>query len=223
MCTSIFTIGISRWFGWFDTTSSPSSPFQELKSVSVVPPSHSSLNRPNLTKSHPMQGRKRGRNSNKYWPVFCVRHSYRLQLSQKTWGELHWTELKFSQDPSPLSANIARGLLATCHHHGRKERNKEGSGADSWRRQCRIHISLQEIPCSYYRCLLPAALLANTNFIARLAEHSFGNFHSHHEFQTTYPSLFQTFLRIVKEGLFLYEHGVPPYNGGVCHQVLILS
>lgn len=24
---------------------------------------------------------------------------------------------------------------------------------------------------------------------------------------------------IVKEGLFLYEHGVPPYNGGVCHQV----
>jgi hypothetical protein len=23
----------------------------------------------------------------------------------------------------------------------------------------------------------------------------------------------------VKEGLFLYEHGVPPYNGGVCHQV----
>src|SRR5208282_4410144 len=26
-------------------------------------------------------------------------------------------------------------------------------------------------------------------------------------------------LIIVKEGLFLYEHGVPPYNGGVCHQV----
>jgi phosphatidylinositol glycan class U len=25
---------------------------------------------------------------------------------------------------------------------------------------------------------------------------------------------------VVKEGLFLYEHGVPPYNGGVCHQVL---
>jgi len=25
--------------------------------------------------------------------------------------------------------------------------------------------------------------------------------------------------QIVKEGLFLYEHGVPPYNGGVCHQV----
>jgi len=24
---------------------------------------------------------------------------------------------------------------------------------------------------------------------------------------------------VVKEGLFLYEHGVPPYNGGVCHQV----
>ena len=23
----------------------------------------------------------------------------------------------------------------------------------------------------------------------------------------------------VKEGLFLYEHGVPPYHGGVCHQV----
>ena len=23
----------------------------------------------------------------------------------------------------------------------------------------------------------------------------------------------------MKEGLFLYEHGVPPYNGGVCHQV----
>src|SRR5437762_3177883 len=28
-------------------------------------------------------------------------------------------------------------------------------------------------------------------------------------------------LMIVKEGLFLYEHGVPPYNGGVCHQVLL--
>src|ERR1700730_3080584 len=28
-------------------------------------------------------------------------------------------------------------------------------------------------------------------------------------------------LKIVKEGLFLYEHGVPPYNGGVCHQVRI--
>jgi phosphatidylinositol glycan class U len=27
-------------------------------------------------------------------------------------------------------------------------------------------------------------------------------------------------LMVVKEGLFLYEHGVPPYNGGVCHQVL---
>jgi hypothetical protein len=26
---------------------------------------------------------------------------------------------------------------------------------------------------------------------------------------------------VVKEGLFLYEHGVPPYNGGVCHQVRI--
>ena len=24
---------------------------------------------------------------------------------------------------------------------------------------------------------------------------------------------------VVKEGLFLYEHGVPPYNGGVYHQV----
>ena len=30
-------------------------------------------------------------------------------------------------------------------------------------------------------------------------------------------------LIIVKEGLFLYEHGVPPYNGGVCHQVLTLE
>ena len=26
-------------------------------------------------------------------------------------------------------------------------------------------------------------------------------------------------LKVVKEGLFLYEHGVPPYDGGVCHQV----
>lgn len=26
-------------------------------------------------------------------------------------------------------------------------------------------------------------------------------------------------LIVVREGLFLYEHGVPPYNGGVCHQV----
>jgi phosphatidylinositol glycan class U len=30
-------------------------------------------------------------------------------------------------------------------------------------------------------------------------------------------------LIIVKEGLFLYEHGVPPYNGGVCHHVCQLG